>query len=220
MFPLEPVLSSNNPQPNDLRDKSDAKRTHHKPKWVMTQTAFDKLLNGFSLDRDEAGRQYERTRTRLFRVFEWSAVGPADELADETFNRVARRIDEGQKIENLIAYIVGVAKIVCKEAQKKYLPVSLDDAPETRHRITPEPVEPDVRMQCFDHCLEGLTSERRFLIVEYYQQERRDKIDRRQKLAEHLGIPQNALRIRAHRIRMALENCITQCLEAASGRND
>ena len=213
-------MSFNDPQPNDLRDKSDAKRTHNKPKWVMTQTAFDKLLNCFSLDRDEAGRQYERTRVRLFRVFEWSAVGPADELADETFNRVARRIDEGQKIENLIAYIVGVAKIVCKEAHKKHAPVPLDDAPETRLRITPEPVEPDVRMQCFDECLEGLSSERRFLIVEYYQQERRDKIDRRQKLAERIGIPQNALRIRAHRIRVALENCITQCLEAAAGRNN
>ena len=186
----------------------------------MTQTAFDKLLSSFSLDRDEAGRQYERTRTRLFRVFEWGAVGPADELADETFNRVARRIDEGQKIDNLIAYIVGVAKIVCKEAHKRHLPMSLDDAPETRYRITPEPVEPDVRMQCFDQCLEGLSSEKRVLIVEYYQQERRDKINHRQRLAERLGIPQNALRIRAHRIRMALENCITQCLEAASGRND
>jgi DNA-directed RNA polymerase specialized sigma24 family protein len=75
-------------------------------------------------------------------------------------------------------------------------------------------------MQCFDKCLEGLSSERRFLIVEYYQQERRDKIDRRQKLAERLGIPQNALRIRAHRIRVALENCITECLEAAAGRNE
>jgi len=186
----------------------------------MTQAAFDKLLSSFAADRNDAGEQYERVRTKLFRVFEWHAVGPADELADETFNRVARRIDEGQQIDNLPGYIHGVAKIICKEVQKKHPPISLDEAPENQQQTTPEPVEPDTRHECFDHCLGLLSREKRDLIVEYYQQELRQKITRRQKLAERLGIPLNALRIRAHRIRMTLETCITQCLEMNQGRNE
>src|SRR6185295_14660850 len=152
-----------------------------------TQVAFDKLLSSFSPDRDEAGQQYERTRVKLCRIFEWYSVGPADELADETFNRAARRIDEGQKIDNLPGYIVGVAKIIVKEVKKKHQPISLDDAPDNQQQTAPEPVEPDARQECFDRCLDELSREKRDLIVEYYQQELRDKITRRQKLAERLG---------------------------------
>ena len=49
--------------------------------------------------------------------------------------------------------------------------------------------------------------------VGYYQEERRAKIELRQELADSLQIPLNALRIRAHRIRARLEQCITQCME-------
>lgn len=211
-------MSSEHFKPNDQPDVKS--KTHDKPKWVMTQRAFDKLLTSFSTNRDEAGEQYERMRIKLSRVFEWQSVGPAEELTDETFNRVARRLDEGQSVDNLIAYTLGVAKIICKEARKKIAPVSLDETPESRRQVAPEPVEPDARLRCFDHCLDELPREKQYLIVEYYQQERRDKIDRRQRLADRLGIPLNALRIRAHRIRMALENCIKMCLESQPARND
>ena len=186
----------------------------------MTQEAFDKLLNAFSTDRDEAGKQYERTRLRLCRFFEWKGIGLADELADETLDLVARHLDEGKQIDNLIGYIVGVAKLKYKEALKKRTPISLDDAPESLPKTQPEPVEPDPRQQCFDRCLAELPSDKRYLIVEYYQHDKRDKIKRREKLANELGIPMNALRIRAHRIRMALENRINECLKSVTDRND
>lgn len=207
-------MSPNDLQPSDSRDQTDAEgKTHHKPKWVMTQAAFDKLLNAFSPDRDEAGEQYERTRVKLVRFFEWRLVGPADELADETFNRVARRIDEGQPIDNLLGYCHGVAKIILKEAIRKHPPISLDDAPQVQKQITPDPVQPDARQECFDRCMEELSPEKQHLIVEYYQQELRLRIIRRQKLAEKLGIPLSALRLRAFRIRTMLETCINKCME-------
>ena len=211
-------MSSDDFQPNDPRDQADAtSKTHDQPKWVMTKQAFDKLLSAFSPDRDEAGRQYERTRVKLVRFFEWHSVGAADEHADEAFNRAARRLDQGQEIENLPGYLYGVAKIICKEVIRKHPPVSLDDAPDVEQQIAPEPVEPDARLECFDNCLEALSRERHDLIVEYYQMELRHKIIRRQRLAQRLGIPQNALRIRAYRIRMTLETCITKCLEIKQG---
>jgi len=186
----------------------------------MTKEAFDKLLTAFSTDREEAAKQYERTRLKLCRFFEWKAVGPADELADETLDRVARHLDEGKQIDNLIGYIVGVAKLVYKEAIKRRTLISLEDAPESLRKTQPERVEPDVRQECFDRCLAELADEKRYLIVEYYQHDKRDKINHREKLAGELGIPMNALRIRAHRIRMALEQRINQCLKSGGDRND
>jgi hypothetical protein len=52
--------------------------------------------------------------------------------------------------------------------------------------------------------------------MDYYQAERRAKIELRQQLAEKLDIPLNALRIRAHRIRATLEKCVTKCVELAA----
>ena len=207
--------------PGDPRDNVDGQsETPEKSKWVMTRQAWDKLMNAFSSDQEEAGRQYERVRIKLFRTIEWQAVGPADEIADEIFNRVARRIDEGQRVDNLIAYIVGIARNVCHEYRKKERPFSLDDNPDAHQQKAPDPIEPDVRLSCFDKCLAALSADKRELILEYYTDEGRDKIRRREKLAERLGIHLNALRIRAHRIRMTLESCIAKCLGGNSGRNE
>jgi len=189
-----------------------------KTKWTLTQAAFDKLLNAFSTDRDQAGADYEKVRRKLVRFFEWRAIESADDYADETFNRVARRIDEGQQIDNLISYIYAVARLLVKEALKlrERAPVALDDAPPGLREKAPVAIEPDVRLSCLDACLESLTADNRKLIVDYYQEERRAKIELRQELADKLQIPLNALRIRAHRIRLGLENCITNCVQAGA----
>jgi RNA polymerase sigma factor (sigma-70 family) len=187
----------------------------------MTPEAFEKLLKAFAADRDEAAILYERARARLIRFFEWHSIMPGEDYADETLNRVARRLDEGQRVDNLLAYIFGVARMVLKEALKyrERTPVPLDDTPESRHIRQPEPVEPDEREQCFDSCLERLPPDNRTLILDYYREEGRAKIELRQRLADRLGIPLNALRIRAHRIRLNLEKCIKSCLESMHLRN-
>jgi len=64
--------------------------------------------------------------------------------------------------------------------------------------------------------LDSLPKENRKLIIDYYQEERRVKIELRQELADKLNIPLNALRIRAHRIRVGLEKCITNCLQVSA----
>jgi len=185
-------------------------------KWSLTQEAFEKLLNSFSSDREEAGTQYEVIRRKLVRFFEWRSIDSPEEHADETINRVARRIDEGQKVENLASYFYGVARMVFMEAlkERERAPVALDAAAERTLEQVLEDSEPEPRLLCFDRCLDTLPEERRYLIMEYYQEERRAKIELRQQLADRLNIPLNALRIRAHRIRMSLEQCITACLAA------
>ena len=56
------------------------------------------------------------------------------------------------------------------------------------------------------------------LILRYYEGEGREKIDNRLELAAKLKIPLNALRIRVHRIKRTLEDCIAECLERATAK--
>jgi DNA-directed RNA polymerase specialized sigma24 family protein len=60
-------------------------------------------------------------------------------------------------------------------------------------------------------CLRELPSDSRRLITEYYRDEKRQKIDNRLSLANRLGIPLNALRSRAQRVRDKLERCVIRC---------
>ena len=186
----------------------------HRHPGPLTQQAFNKLLTCFSPDPEKAGIEYETTRRKLMRFFMSRSVDSADVATDETINRVARRIDEGKEIDNLVGYFYGVARKVFQEILKERdrVPIPIEDAPQALRQKAPEPIEPDQRLRCFDRCLEALAPESRMLILEYYQGEGRTKIDHRHDLAGRLHIPLNALRIRVHRIRVNLEQCIQECL--------
>ena len=47
-------------------------------------------------------------------------------------------------------------------------------------------------------------------MLDYYQGDKQSLIDRRKALADRLGIPINALRLRVNRIRIQLENCVKE----------
>lgn len=181
---------------------------------MLTTQALDKLLDHFSANREEAGRQYELMRVKLVRYFEWRSCTSAEDLADETLNRIARRIDEGESIFNLPAYCLTVARLVFMESlrERQHTSVPLDDIPEMSAEQPFEAEEKEARLRCLDHCLNKLPVESQNLILKYHHDQRRAKIDRRRQLAEGLGIPLNALRIRAHRIRTGLEKCVRDCL--------
>src|SRR6185369_10373822 len=192
-----------------------------KQQWKPTQKALSNFLNHLDPDQEKAGKEYEKLRTRLIRFFEWRRCDLPDARADQTLDTGIRKLDQGQDISNLKGFVFAIARHVAKEDWKKQgRTCSLEDEVfTTPDVVTSDPLskleseeEPDRRLGCFDHCLEGLTSESRNLILGYYQEDGRAKIDWRKQLAEQLGIPLNALRIRAHRIRRSLEQCIENCL--------
>jgi len=210
-IPSEPPDSAD---PAKTKGKPPEKAKEEKVKWSLTPEAFNKLLARFSSDREEAGVQYDLARRKVIRFFEWRGVSGAEHHADETMNRVTRRIDEGQNVDKLMAYIFGVARIILKEIDKEPTAVPLEDAPASMwEEKPPEIVDPDVREICFDRCLEELGVENRNLILAYFEGQGRTKIEHRRKLAAKLGIPLNALRIRVHRIKRTLEKCIADCLK-------
>jgi RNA polymerase sigma factor (sigma-70 family) len=192
-------------------------------RWLLTPDAFEKLLGVLSEDRNLAGQRYETIRAGLVRFFEWRGCGGAESLADETIDRVCRRLDGGEPIDGSGAYFHGVARNVLKEHQRS----------EHRHerlgRVIPPPQgsawehpllagSERERLACLDHCLQTLSREERELIRQYYGSEASDKVADHARLAQRLGISPGTLRVRAYRLRRALEACVTRCLETKGGR--
>jgi DNA-directed RNA polymerase specialized sigma24 family protein len=178
----------------------------------LTQAAFDQLLDQFSPDREEAGKRYLAMRLRLTRYFEYQKCRAPERQIDITVDRVARKVWEGHDIANLTAYFLTVAGFVCQEWRRER-----DRFGEGVDTIADPPApspdeQKEARLVCLDDCLDKLPIESRRLILGYYSDEGRAKIDHRLKIAEALSIPLNALRIRAHRIRNKLEDCLKNCL--------
>jgi RNA polymerase sigma factor (sigma-70 family) len=191
--------------------------------WVLTEEAFSKLLESLDPDREQAGEKYEDLRRTLVRFFEWRGTPAPEEHVDETLNRVARRLDEGQVISNFGGYCYGVARLVFMESlkgrEKEIIP--LEDADPAglvaAEDTSDAAAEEEKRLECLEECLRKLPNESRELIMEYYRDEKRDKIDRRKALAERLGIPRLALGNRAQRLRDKLAQCVKSCFTKKKG---
>src|SRR5204862_1836932 len=76
------------------------------------------------------------------------------------------------------------------------------------------------RFECLEFCLEQLSPTDRETIITYYLEAKRARIDLRQGLTERLGVTNNALRVRAHRIRKNLEKCIILCLQQKESKSN
>lgn len=184
-----------------------------KTKWQLTQAAFDRLLAAFSSNREEAGEKYLLLRNNLVNFFEVRGISRAEEAADEVLNRLARKLEGGENLENPRTYALGIARMVALEFRRIPEQTADEELPEVEtSSFDNETEETEGKLKCLEKCLHELTSENRQIIVGYYQGEKREKIENRQKLADNLGIPQTALRNRAVRLRDKLEGCITNCL--------
>ena len=195
--------------------------TQRETEWVLTEEAFARFLSCLASDPDQAGKMYEVIRNKLMRLFDWRGARFPEECADETINRVARKLGSGETIRDIPTYCQGVARLVFLETIKKAenRQVSFDEL-KSSALVQSESDHDDARLQCFEKCLNELPIEGRQLILQYYEDERRTKINNRQAMAEFLNIPLNALRNRVQRIRDKLEHCTTKCMETGgSPRN-
>jgi DNA-directed RNA polymerase specialized sigma24 family protein len=186
-----------------------------KSEWTLTEEAFARFLACLAADAEIAGQQYERLHLKLVKFFDWQGAHFPEECADETLNRVVRKVEDGEVIRDIAAYCQGVARLVFLETLKhpENKKVSLDEVPAVVAASAPAE-DADHRGQCFADCLRQLPAANQQLILAYYKEEKRDKIDNRQALAERLGIPLNALRSRAQRVRNKLETCVNRCMKA------
>ena len=185
---------------------------------ILTQTGFDQLLATLDADREQAGAKYESLRARLIRFFEWRNCEMADELTDAVFDRVIKKIVDGEQIQNIAAYSATVAQFVFKEdcRRRERLFESIEDAPEAQiaaqaNGSVEESETEDKRMNCLEKCLAEFSVENRRLVIAYYDTDERTMIATRKRLADEIKISLNVLRIRVCRLKAKLENCTREC---------
>lgn len=186
-----------------------------KKQWEMSAEDFNRFLTWLDRDGVQAGRKYEDLRQSLIVVFTCRGCHIPEELADETINRVMRRLPH--MIETYQGDPAAYLHTVAHHLFLEYI--------STRSRLTalppdydlpglPSEAEREREDECLAQCLEKLTPGNRRLVLQYYQAEKQARIDHRKQVAAQMGIAVNALRIRAHRVRHQLQRCLDQCLGA------
>ena len=185
-----------------------------KKRQELTESDFTRLLSWLDSDPERAGSIYEKIRWRLITVLASRGCKAAEELADETIDRVAHRIKdiEATYVGDKSLYFLGVMNNVHHEYLKR--PVLSQPSP-----IFQDENQVKERAHvCLDKCLDKLTARSRALIEQYYAGENRARIDLRRRIAQEFGITASVVRLRALRIRQKLQTCIEQCLEVTEAR--
>ena len=137
-----------------------------------------------------------------------------EDYADEAMNRCARKLADGEAIQDVATYCTGVARMLVLEMGRDRARQArpLDDAPEPRV-LPPEPeADRDHHVECLRLCLAQLAPDQRTLILSYYQGDKGDKIKNRDRLTRTLGVSPGTLRMRALRLRASLQLCAENCL--------
>jgi DNA-directed RNA polymerase specialized sigma24 family protein len=180
-------------------------------KWSLTQEAFDGLLASLEPDRDIAADRYLEIRRNLVRLFEWRGCATPDEYADETINRCAKKIGEGEEIRDVGTYCIGIARMLLRE-----MSATRQRGACFRQCWNPSlPAESagdaEGRVECLRRCLGQLRRKSR--PHPHLPGRKRDKIKNRNGLTQILGIPASTLRMRALRVRERLQLCAENCLQ-------
>jgi hypothetical protein len=177
------------------------------------------------------GQRYVDVRRRLELFFDRKNCVEPGELADETLNRVAKKLEASGELTDVgpLQYCYINAKYVFLEtlsAQKRapfHRPLNgsnptnaaglsgtssqTDAAPESKAKVAAR----------LNECFKSFSSADRDLFVDYYRGKQPEKGARRAALAIKLGLTANALSIRACRIRQKLETCVQARLKKHEG---
>lgn len=189
-------------------------------RWSLSQPVLEKLLERLAPDREAAAREYEAVRRKLLDFFERRHAPSPETLADETIDRAARRLYEGEAVQQVRAYFYGVARRVLLESGKRQAR-EWAAADEMRVQSTPAALDDaEARGDCLKRCLRELPRESRELIVAYYRGRGASHLAERKELAQRLGLTYVTLKTRAHRIRNHLRGCLHTCLEAAGAETN
>ena len=179
----------------------------------ITAENFQILLSWLDGNVDTAGEKYERIRRRLIQMFIGRGCFEAELLADRTIDRVTSKIPHigPTFVGEPTNYFYGVANKVHLEWLREQKPAREPTFIDLTAHSTDEK-----EFSCLESCLKKLPADSKKLILEYYRDEKRAKIERRRKLAERLGVSIGALQIKVSRVRSRLSECVKNCMVDAT----
>jgi DNA-directed RNA polymerase specialized sigma24 family protein len=181
--------------------------------WTISRPVFESLLERLGEGGADGAAEYEVVRRKLIAFLDRRGALAPDTAADEVLDRVARRIEAGEPIRSLRAFIFGVARHVLMEGARR----------DSRERSASETLaaigahqdsaEAERRLDCLEHCLGALARESRELVELYHGSD-----EPRPALADRLRLTPGAMRTRVHRLRNDLSGCLARCLEQGRDR--
>ena len=186
----------------------------------LTATNFDLLLSKLGAEPHEAGLRYERLRGRLILFFLRRLLPGPEDLADETIDRLVRRLAEGEEIASIEAYARGIARFV---GQEQLAIVARETVPGKRfweNIWAPDSTEDSEardhgsRLDAMEECIALLPPAERKLLTGYYLVEGGSKIEARRQLAQRNALTSAALRKRIFNICSGLRDCIQTCISS------
>ncbi len=180
---------------------------------VISPNDFERLLDWLDQNRETAAQKYETIRQKLIRIFCGRGCFAAEELADETFDRVTSKLPA--IIENYTGepalYFYGVANKIHLEWLRKQ---AKTEQLEFEERLPAKDApESDAEFVCLENCLAQLPAEQHRLIIDYYQKQKSRKIELRKQMADRLGVSAGTLQTRIYRLRQRLRECVSDCVE-------
>lgn len=187
----------------------------------FTQQEFARLLTALDADHNRAAEKYELLRRKLIKMFERRQCVNSEELADETLDRLMRKM-ETEQIHDVNLFACGVARKIYHEGQKRVnrlVEINADHQSDRLSASYPDPEQSllldwrnDRGLACLTACLRRLREEDSRLIMEYYQEEKQERVQKRKALALRRGISIEVLRVEATRLRYKLRSCVSPCL--------
>ena len=174
-------------------------------------SGFEILLARLDPDPRRAEREFARFRRTLTKYFDWRGAPWPEDGADETLERLARKLEEGVAVLDLTAVARGIARLVLQEGARSRDRITPIEDMERRavHAAAPGSVAETPLAAHLDRCLDSLTRDARALVLTYYAGgEGKAKIESRRRLALAHGLTDNALRSRVQRLRDQLEDCV------------
>ena len=183
---------------------------------------FENFLAWLNPNRDLAATRYVTIRDGLVKYFSRKTCRGdfncphAEELADETLDRVISKMDEvalnnGAEPERRIYAFAKYLRLEHhRQPQIKPFPSDFVERPS---RKSDEAIEKEAEFRCCDECLGELLFKDQRLVTEYFGHSGKERSRRRQQQADDLGITLSNLRTTACRLRKKLEECLKNCLK-------
>ena len=183
--------------------------------------AFDEILAWLNPDRETAAAMVVQLRHDLEKIFQWRGCSDPQGLSDEVFDRVAKKVHQVRpdyEGDPRLYFRAVANNVVREDIKKRTTHLSLDDVDPQKYPVqqAPETEEETAadREECLESCLQQLSADNQQLIRAYYAKEKQAKIDNRSELARGSGMKVETLRVKVHRLRRSLVQCIERCLKS------
>ncbi len=181
--------------------------------YEITRKSFQKLLKWLDSDEEKAVEKYGHIYSALVKIFYSYGFQNAEDLTDETIDRVIAQIEtleknfEGEKIK----YFMGVARLVKLENfRKKENFIELTDQTDVSEAT--DFVEEDTseeNLEDLKKCLKKLNIKDRRIVLGYYNvTQNAKKKDVHKNLAKKSSLTLNNLRVQVFRLKQKITDCL------------